>query len=91
MKPIRTKEIVLGQFLEGLNQAIGGARHMIHHHQDPRWFQMVAILETVHKMCVSNVVDPMMEPKPRAEEKKLMTGYEAPEKAVPAVELLVAP
>lgn len=77
VKNLRTKEIVLGQFLEGLNQAIGGGRHMIHHHQDARWFQIVALLETVHKMCVANVVDPLLTPVPKAPEKKLMVGYES--------------
>lgn len=86
-RQIRSKEIVLGQFLEGLNQAVGGSRHLIHHHQDSRWFQIVAVLETVHKMCVSNVVDPLLTPVPKPVEKKIMTGYEKPDQ--PAAELVV--
>lgn len=79
----RSKEIILGQFLEGLNQAVGGGRHMIHHHQDSRWFQMVAIWETVMKMCVNNVVDPLLTPTVKEVEKKLITGYEPPSEPVP--------
>ncbi len=60
----RPKEVVLGQFLEGLNQATGAASHMIHHHQDTRWFRIRGILETVHTMCVNNAVNPMLKPKP---------------------------
>ena len=78
VKAIRTKEIVLGQFMEGLNQAEGAGRHMIHHHQDSRWFPIVALLETVKKLCVTNIVDPMFTPKPKPFEKKLMVGYETP-------------
>lgn len=67
MTEVRSKEIILGQFLEGINQASGAARHMIHHHQDSRWFPIVAVLEMVHKVCVSQVIDPLMEPKPKTE------------------------
>lgn len=62
----RPKEVILAQFLEGLNQASGGASHMIHHHQDTRWFKFRAIVEAVHKMCVANCVDPMLKPKPKS-------------------------
>ncbi len=62
---VRPKEVILAQFLEGLNQASGGASHMIHHHQDTRWFKFRAIIEAVHKMCVANAVDPMLKPKPK--------------------------
>lgn len=67
MKATRTKEICLGQFLEGLNQASGGARHMLHHHQDSRWFNIIAILEAIHSLCVAQAVDPMLLPKPKPE------------------------
>lgn len=87
VKIIRTKEICLGQFLEGLNQATGGGRHMVHHHQDTRWFPLVALWETISKMCVTNVVDPLLTPVPRKFEKKSMVGYEADDK--PHEELIV--
>lgn len=68
MKNVRTAPIVLGQFLEGINQASGAARHMIHHHQDSRFFPLVGILEAVHRMIVAEVVDPMLERKSSSEE-----------------------
>ena len=65
-KPLeRGKEAILAQFLEGLNQASGGASHMIHHHQDTRWFKFRAILEATHKMCVAQAVEPMLKGKPK--------------------------
>lgn len=67
MKATRTKEIVLGQMLEGLNQASGGSRHMLHHHQDSRWFNIIAIIEAVHRLIVAQAVDPMLVPKPKPE------------------------
>lgn len=70
MKKERTLPIVLGQFLEGITQAMGGATHMIHHHQDSRWFHIRAILEAVHQMIVAEVIDPMMKSKPKAPERK---------------------
>lgn len=62
MTEVRGKEAILAQFLEGLNQASGGASHMIHHHQDTRWFKFRAILEATHKMCVAQAVEPMLRP-----------------------------
>ena len=61
----RPKEAIIAQFLEGLNQASGGASHMLHHHQDTRWFKFRAIMDTVHKMCVAQAVDPLLKPKPK--------------------------
>lgn len=62
------KEVLLARFLEGLNQASGAASHMIHHHQDTRWFKFRAIVEAVHKMCVATAVDPMLKPRPKSSE-----------------------
>lgn len=64
----RTFPLVLGQFLEGINQASGAARHMIHHHQDTRWFPICGILETIHRITVAQVVDPLLKPKPKLQQ-----------------------
>ena len=72
MKEVRTKELVLGSFLEGINQASGAARHMLHHHQDSRWFKMTAVLEGVHRLCVAQAVDPLLQAKPRPESTKVI-------------------
>lgn len=62
---VRPKELILAQFLEGINQAAGSARHLLHHQQNHNWFDIVAILEAVHRMIVSQAVDPMLKPKPK--------------------------
>lgn len=85
----RSKEIIVGQFLEGINQATGGSRHMIHHHQDSRWFNILAILETVSKTCVSNVVDPMLTPPPEYTKKKNEILGIKPEKPTETTDLIV--
>lgn len=63
MKYERPKEIILGQLLEGLNQAAGASGHMIHHHQDTRWFKTRAILEAVVRLVVAQSVEPLITPK----------------------------
>lgn len=63
MKQERSKEIILGQLLEGLNQSAGAAGHMIHHHQDTRWFKTRAILEAVVRVVVAQSVEPLITPK----------------------------
>lgn len=68
----RSPESILGQFLEGINQAEGGARHMVHHHQDSRWFPIVAVLESVKKLCIEQAINPMMTPKPKPESTKVI-------------------
>jgi hypothetical protein len=65
MKEIRSREIILAQLLEGLNQSSGSAGHMIHHHQDSRWFKTRAILDAVKKMIVQYSVEPLLAPKPK--------------------------
>lgn len=63
MKPTRTVPEILTQFLEGINQASGSARLLVHHHQDSRFLNLTAILEAVHRLVVAEVVDPLLEKK----------------------------
>jgi hypothetical protein len=63
----RTKAIILGQMLEGLNQATGAAGHLIHHRQDARWFNIRDILEAVKAMLVAEAVEPMFQSQKKKE------------------------
>ena len=67
----RPVELVLGQFLEGMNQAAGAAGAMIHCHQDSRWFKVRAVLEFVKKVIVGECVDSMLKSSPPAEKEKV--------------------
>lgn len=67
MKQERSKEIILGQLLEGLNQSAGAASHMIHHHQDTRWFKPRAILEATVRLITQYSVEPLLKPKTKQE------------------------
>lgn len=66
----RTTPIILGQFLEGINESAGAARHLLHHQQRSNWFHVVSILEAVHRMIVAEVVDPLLTPVPKPYKKK---------------------
>ena len=59
----RPKELILGQFLEGLNQSAGAASLLIHHQQNTQWMRIRTVLETVKQICVTTAVDPILKPK----------------------------
>lgn len=61
---------LLTDFISGLNEAIGGASVMIHHHQDLRWSFIRDILETAKDRCIRYAVNPMTAPKITKHEKK---------------------
>lgn len=63
-KIIKTKEIILGQILEGLNQAAGAAGLLIHHQQNTYWMGLRGLLEAVKGQIVSYSVEPLLKPKP---------------------------
>jgi hypothetical protein len=63
MKEIRTKELILGNLLEGLNQASGAASLLIHHQQNTFWMRMRDVLELTKAGIVSYSVDPLLKPK----------------------------
>lgn len=56
----RTKELVLAQMLEGLNQTIGSASLLIHHHQDVRWMQYRERIEMLKNLIINTSVNPLM-------------------------------
>ncbi len=57
----RTVELILGEMLEGLNQASGGASHLIHQRRDARWFHIRDILEATKVMISMDAVEPLLE------------------------------
>lgn len=66
----KTTPQLLSDFIEGLNEMIGAAGVMIHHHQDLRWHFMRQILEETKGAVVNLAVNPMTAPKVTKHEKK---------------------
>ncbi len=62
--------MLLTDFITGLNEMIGAAGVMIHHHQDLRWHIIRENLEFVKNGVVRMAVDPMTAPKQTKFEKK---------------------
>ncbi len=59
----RSKEAILGQLLEGLNQSSGAASLLLHHQQNIFWMKMRDIIELAKAGIVSDSVDPLLKPK----------------------------
>lgn len=66
----KTTTQLLTDFIEGLNEAIGAAGVMLHHHQDMRWNFIRKILEETKDACVKFAVNPMTAPRTVKHEKK---------------------
>lgn len=59
----KTTPTLLTDFIAGLNEAIGAAGCMIHHHQDLRWNFVRMILEETKNKCVKLAVNPLTAPR----------------------------
>lgn len=66
----KTTPQLLTDFIEGLNEAIGAAGVMIHHHQDLRWHFIRQILEETKNATVKLAVNPITAPKMNFKDKK---------------------
>jgi hypothetical protein len=66
----KTTPMLLTEFITGLNEAIGAAGVMMHHHQDLRWNFVRQILEETKDRTVKFAVNPMTAPKTKKYEKK---------------------
>ncbi len=66
----KTTPQLLTEFMEGLNESIGAAGVMIHHHQDLRWHFIRMILEETKNRCVRFAVNPITAPQITKYEKK---------------------
>ncbi len=66
----KTTPQLLTDFVEGLNEMIGAAGVMIHHHQDLRWHIIRENLEFVKNAIVKLAVNPLTAPKVTRHEKK---------------------
>ena len=66
----KTTPQLLTDFIVGLNEAIGAAGVMLHHHQDPRWDFLRKILEETKDATVRLAVNPLTAPKATKYEKK---------------------
>lgn len=70
MAKLESNTVLLTDFLEGLNEAIGAAGVMMHHHQDMRWHFLRKILEEAKDTCVKFAVNPITAPRVTKHEKK---------------------
>lgn len=66
----KTTPQLLNDLLDGLNQMIGAASIIIHHHQDMRWYFVRKILEEVQDATVKQCVNPLTAAKVTKVEKK---------------------
>ncbi len=66
----KTTPQLLTDFVEGLNEMIGAAGVMIHHHQDLRWHFIRQILEETKNAVVKLAVNPLTAPKVEKYQKK---------------------
>jgi hypothetical protein len=66
----KTQAQLLNDLLDGLNQMIGAASCIIHHHQDMRWYFIRKILEEVQDATVKQCVNPLTAPKVTRHERK---------------------
>ena len=66
----KTQTQLLTEFIEGLNEAIGAAGVMLHHHQDMRWHFLRKILEQTKDVTMRAAVNPLTAPKVMKHEKK---------------------
>ncbi len=66
----KTKPQLLIEFMEGLNEAIGAAGVMLHHHQDFRWHFIRKILEETKARVEKMAVNPLTAAKVTKYEKK---------------------
>lgn len=66
----KTTPMLLTDFITGLNEAIGAASVMMHHHQDMRWHFIRQILEETKDATVKLAINPLTAPKVTKHEKK---------------------
>ena len=66
----KTTPQLLTDFVQGLNEMIGAAGVMIHHHQDLRWHIIRENLEFTKNAVVKLAVNPLTAPQVTRHEKK---------------------